>query len=168
MKKWISLPAALAIVGYALVGWAQTTPPMIGFVELVRGTYEPFKVRATGETVNEGDPRLEFKAEAKTPMDMVVRQFTYQPGADTGWHAHPGPVFITVKTGTLTFYEYDDPTCTPIVVEAGHGYVDTGRGHMARNETGGVAEDVTVVIAPVGVGFRTTLDPRMDSCPPGL
>jgi len=164
MKKWISLPAALAIVGFALFGWAQTP---IGVVELVRGTYDPFKVHATG-AVREGDPRLEFKAEAKTPMDMVVRQFTYQPGADTGWHAHPGPVFITVKTGTMTFYEYDDPTCTPIVVEAGQGYVDTGRGHMGRNESGAVAEDVTVVIAPVGVPFRTTLDPRLDRCPPGL
>jgi len=75
----------------------------------------------------------------------------------TGWHGHPGPIFITVTQGELTYYEYDDPTCTPHVVTAGHGFVDTGRGHMVRNESGQTAQDVSVIIAPVGGAFRSEL-----------
>jgi hypothetical protein len=91
-------------------------------------------------------------------VDIVVRAHNYLPGGSTGWHAHPGPVFITVVEGTLTFYEYDDPTCTPQVVSAPYGYVDTGRGHIARNETGQPAKDVSVILAPGNGGaFREEL-----------
>src|SRR5439155_14221647 len=57
---------------------------------------------------------------------------SYLPRASTGWHTHPGPVLITVLQGTVTFYEYDDPTCTPKVVTVGQGYVDDGHGHIWR------------------------------------
>ena len=73
-------------------------------------------------------------------------------------------MFITVTEGEITFYEYDDPTCTPIVVKAGGGYVDTGRGHMARNETNVPAKDTTVIIAPVGGAFRGELDAPAPNC----
>jgi hypothetical protein len=81
-------------------------------------------------------------------MDMGVRTFDYLPGS--GWHTHPGPVFINVISGTVIFYEVDDPTCTPKVVTAGQGYVDTGHGHIGRNESGLPAKDVTISIVPVG------------------
>ena len=99
-----------------------------------------------------------FKAEAKAPIDVVVRRHAYLPGGSTGWHAHPYPVLITVVEGELTFYEYDDPTCTPQVVTAGNGYVDSGHGHLARNETDLPALDVSVIMAPVGAAFRTELE----------
>jgi hypothetical protein len=72
--------------------------------------------------------------------------------------ATPGPVVITVTQGQLTYYEYDDPACTPHVVSAGHGFVDDGRGHIVRNESGQTAQDVSVIIAPVGGAFRGDLD----------
>jgi hypothetical protein len=86
-----------------------------------------------------------------------VRKVDYLPHASTGWHMHPGPVFITVTQGQLTFYEADDPTCTPHVVSAGQGYVDSGHGHIGRNETDQPAQDVSVIVAPVGGAFRTEL-----------
>ncbi len=115
---------------------------------LVRGTFDGFKVMSNPPN------GAFFKAEAKGPIDVVVRQHVYIAGGSTGWHAHPYPVFISVLQGTLTFYEYDDPTCSPIVVTAGHGYVDSGRGHIARNETGQPATDISVILAPVGAVFR--------------
>jgi hypothetical protein len=128
-----------------------STPSGVTPTLLARGTYEAFKV--TSYPPGAGM----FKAEAKQPVDVVVRRHDYAPGGSTGWHAHPYPVFITVTQGTLTFYEYDDPTCTPIVVTAGHGYVDSGRGHIGRNETGQPASDTSVIIAPVGAAFRIEL-----------
>lgn len=125
---------------------------------LSRGTYDEFKV------MSYPDAGGLFKAQAKAPIDVVVRQHNYAPGGSTGWHAHPYPVLITVKEGTLTFYEYDDPTCTPIVVGAGQGYVDSGRGHLVRNETGAPAIDISVIMAPVGAAFRSELDAPNPNC----
>lgn len=118
---------------------------------LSRGTYEAFKVGT------DHDSPVDFDARAKSRMDVVVREHAYAPGGSTGWHAHPGPVFITVVQGALTFYEYDDPTCTPKVVTAGQGYVDDGHGHIGINATDQPALDVSVILAPVAGGFRTEL-----------
>ncbi len=119
---------------------------------LARGTYPAYDLKT--------DPKspIDFKAKTRDQTDVVVQQHDYAPGATTGWHSHPGPVFITVTAGQLTFYERDDPTCTPHVVSAGHGYVDTGMGHIGFNNTNTSAQDVTVAIAPVGAPFRTELD----------
>jgi hypothetical protein len=73
-------------------------------------------------------------------------------------------VFITVLEGSVTFYEADDPTCTPKVVYAGEGYVDTGLGHYGRNESGAAAKDVTVILAPQGQPFRGELPAPSPHC----
>lgn len=145
---------ALSVAGLAagLVTWASppsgVTPTLIA-----RGTYGPFKVDSDKHTYP-----VDFRAHAKSPLDVVVRRHDYDPHSTTGWHSHPGPAFITVLEGQLTFYEYDDPSCTPVVVSAGQGYVDSGHGHVGRNETGQPATDMTVIIAPVGEPFRAELD----------
>jgi hypothetical protein len=142
------------MVGLAAVTLASASPPSGVTPTLIgRGTYDPFKVRSDKHAFP-----LDFTARAKDPLDVVVRIHDYLPDSSTGWHTHPGPVFITVLEGEVTFYEYDDPTCTPHVVRAGEGYVDTGHGHLGRNETGAPARDVTVIIAPVGLPFRGELD----------
>jgi hypothetical protein len=142
----------------AMVAVASTptgvTPTLIG-----RGTYQPFKVGSVNHA-----SAVDFTARAKEPVDMVVRVHDYLPGGSTGWHTHPGPVFITVLEGELTFYEYGDASCTPIVVSAGHGYVDSGHGHIAVNKTGQPAQDVSVIIAPVGGVFRGELDAPSPYC----
>ncbi len=149
--KWaIGFLCMLVVAAYTMMTWASpavgVTPTLIG-----RGTFERFKVKT--------DPQapFDYMAQAKPAIDMVVRTHDYAAGSSTGWHKHPGPVFISVLAGQVTFYEYDDPTCTPEVVTAGQGYVDTGHGHIGRNETAGPAKDVTVFIAPVGLPFRGEL-----------
>jgi hypothetical protein len=138
----------VAAVSMTLASPASNVTPSL----LARGTFDEFKVASYP------DAGGLFKVESKSPIDVVVRQHTYAPGGSTGWHAHPYPVLVTVKEGTLTFYAYDDPTCTPTVVSAGQGYVDNGRGHIARNEGAVAAVDVSVIMAPVGGAFRTELD----------
>ena len=77
-----------------------------------------------------------MQIKAKPAFDIAVQSILFQPGSQSGWHRHPGPVFIQVVSGTMTFYESDDPTCTPIVRTAGQGFLDVGDdAHIARNET---------------------------------
>jgi hypothetical protein len=147
------LTALLAALLAATVATVALASPPVGVTPtlLARGTYDAFKVKS------DPDGAIEFEAEAKPAIDIVVRRHDYLPGSTTGWHSHPGPVFITVTQGELTYYEYDDPSCTPHVVSAGHGFVDSGRGHIVRNESGQPAQDVSVITAPVGGTFRSEL-----------
>jgi hypothetical protein len=157
VKRRIYLPAlaaAIALVVLAAVAAVALASPPSGVTPtiLARGTYDSFKVKSAPRSP------VDFKAKAKSPIDIVVRKHDYAIGSYTGWHSHPGPVFITVTLGQLTYYEYDDPACAPHVVSAGHGFVDNGRGHIVRNESGQLAQDVSVIIAPVGGVFRGELD----------
>jgi len=159
MKKLIELLTVVGVVFIIGVMIARaSTPSGVKATVLARGTYEPFHVKTDAHSL------IDFQAKAKSHVDFVVRSHEYEPNGSTGWHAHPGPVFITVVEGTLTFYEAGDPTCSPRVVTAGQGYVDTGRGHIGRNESGGKAKDVSVILAPVNLPFRTELDPP-GNCP---
>ena len=160
MKRKLSLLAAMTLLALAVsVAVTMASPPSgVTPTVLARGTYDAFKVKSSP------DSPVDFKAKAKTPIDMVVRRHDYAVGSTTGWHTHPGPVFITVTVGQLTYYERDDPTCTRHVVSAGHGFVDNGRGHIVRNESGQPAQDVSVIIAPVGGAFRGELDAPSPYC----
>jgi quercetin dioxygenase-like cupin family protein len=155
--------AVAALVALALVATIATmtiasSPSGVTPTLLARGSYDSFKVMS--------HPAANglFKAEAKGPIDVVVRRHDYAVGSTTGWHAHPYPVFITVVSGQVTFYEYDDPTCTPHVVSAGEGYVDSGHGHLGRNEGALPAVDVSVIMAPVAAPFRSELDAPSPYC----
>ena len=155
---------ALVLASASLVGVTMASPAVgVQPSLLARGAYEDFKVKSV-----KGSP-VEFDVKAKSVVDVVVRKHDYAIGSHTGWHSHPGPVFITVTEGRLTYYLYDDPTCTPYVVEAGSGFVDDGRGHMVRNESGELAQDVSVIIAPPSPpgppnNFRGELDAPNPNC----
>ena len=93
-------------------------------------------------------------------------QNTIVPGGTFGWHSHPGPSLVIVKSGTATFYMADDPTCSPHVVHAGSGFVDDGHDtHVVRNE--GSVDLVTVVVSLVPAGFQRRIDePAPAGCLP--
>jgi hypothetical protein len=150
----------LVLTSASLVGVTLASPAMgVQPTLLARGAYEDFKVKSV-----KGSP-VEFDVKAKSMVDVVVRKHDYAVGSHTGWHSHPGPVFITVTEGTLTYYLYDDLTCTPHVVTKGSGFVDDGRGHMVRNESGQPAQDVSVIIAPPAPAlFRGELDAPNPNC----
>ena len=150
MKKVVGLLGVFVFGVCAMIAWAS---PAVGVTPTVisRGTYQAFHVKTEPHSL------VDFHAKADSDLDIVVRTHDYALNGSTGWHTHPGPVFITVTQGQLTFYEVDDPTCTGKVVSAGEGYVDTGHGHLARNESGQPARDVTVIMAPVGLPFRGEL-----------
>jgi quercetin dioxygenase-like cupin family protein len=135
---------------------------------LARATFDGFNLkRIETEGHKRGWPhgRWEFGIDARPSVDMGVRSFEYAPGAYTGWHTHPGPVFIMVLEGTVTFYDSDDPACTPIVVHAGGTFLDTGEhAHIGRNETDEQARDLVVLFAPEGAPFRNDA-PDPGHCP---
>jgi quercetin dioxygenase-like cupin family protein len=161
MSALAALVAAMAVLALsAFVAVTKASSPSgVTPTVLARGTFESFKVKSDQHGSIPG-----LKAKSKHAIDLVVRRHDYLPHSSTGWHGHPGPVFITVTQGRLTFYEADDPTCTPHVVSAGQGYVDSGAGHIGRNETDAPAQDISVITAPVGGVFRTELPAPNPNC----
>jgi quercetin dioxygenase-like cupin family protein len=94
--------------------------------------------------------------------DIHVLQNRIAPGGSFGWHSHPGPSFVIVRSGTATVYFGADLTCTPHRYGPGTGFVDKGFDvHLVRNE--GKVDLVTVVVSFVPKGA----DRRIDAPNPG-
>jgi quercetin dioxygenase-like cupin family protein len=87
--------------------------------------------------------------------DARVVHFRVVPGAFFGWHTHPGPVFVMVTAGTLTYYDADDPEIG-IDYHAGMGFVDQGGDHVhdARNHGNVDVEIVAFFLTPQGTLIR--------------
>ena len=126
----LSFPRIAAVAAFALlavvVSMTFASPPTgVTPTLLARGSYSDFKVASNPD--NGGM----FKAEAKGPIDVVVRQHDYIDGGSTGWHQHPYPVFITVTSGDTDVLRrqrpdlFADPWCRRV-----GGYVDSGKGHL--------------------------------------
>jgi len=157
-KETLIAAAVLAAISGGIV-WA--TPPSGTTSTLVgRGTFaEKINVK------REGEDGWNVKVKAEPALDIAVQKIVFNPGANSGWHSHPGPVFISVIEGTMTFYESDDPTCTPVVRHAGEGFVDVGdHAHIARNETSEPATNVVTYLVPPAALLRID-EPDPGNCP---
>ena len=155
--------AAIVAVGAFICATAfviKATPPSgISFTKVGRATVPEFNVKRKDKALD-----WTIRLDADQPIDVATQIVTFQPGGFSGWHTHPGPVFFTVRTGTQTVYEGDDPTCTPHVFTAGTGAVEAAT-NMVRNETGSVAEAVVTYMVPVGVNPLRTDLPNPGNCP---
>lgn len=180
VRVLLGLLSLLALVCAADFTAHATTPSGITFFPVGRATLPEFDVRRRFRVETQDQVDSEHKdrqkkfwkleLEATQPIDVATQVVTFQPGGFSGWHTHPGPVFFTVRTGTLTVYEGDDPSCTPLVFPAGTGAVEAGTNthiHMVRNETGSVAEALVTYLVPVGTpqsALRTDR-PNPGNCP---
>jgi len=108
----------------------------------------------------------DLKLSTRDDIQVVTQSITIAPGGHTGWHSHPGPVFVTIAAGTMTFYDADDPTCTAGTYATRDSFVDRGGGHVhiARNE--GTVDLVlyATYLVPVGAPIRTDV-PNPGTCP---
>jgi hypothetical protein len=93
--------------------------------------------------------------------DVFVQHARLGPGTATGWHTHPGPVIVTVVSGSLTYEDAADAnlsganngqdTCRHRPYIAGQGFTDPGYGHVHRAVAGPSGADFyAVYILPRG------------------
>lgn len=93
-------------------------------------------------------PENNLVLHAKGPSDVLQSLLVFQPGGDTGWHTHPGPVVVVVKSGALT--EYHSNGCVTVHPAGSVFFEKQDEVHRAVNETGGVAEVYATFISPTG------------------
>jgi quercetin dioxygenase-like cupin family protein len=127
-----------------------------------RGTFSgPFKLERKDNPAWGG-----IDVKAFDTVDIAIQTITFPSGSSSGWHNHPGPVFITVKSGTMTFYDSADPSCPAVQVSAPDGFLDGGGpdAHIAINESGSDAVNEVVYMAPPGAALRVN-QPQPPNCP---
>lgn len=102
-----------------LAGFALATPG-IGILAA------PVHARGTNAELLNIHSKAGVKLQTKESVDFVTQQIVIAPGGTTGWHSHPGPVLVTVKSGELTLVYADDATCAGRMYRAGESFVDRG------------------------------------------
>jgi hypothetical protein len=155
---------AVVVAGLpVLVGTALATAPggIIAAPVQARGTIEP--TDGPNLVVN-SKSGVHIKAKGST--HIVTQQIRIGPGGHTGWHSHPGPVLVTVKTGSLQLFYANDKTCQGVVYEAGDSFVDRGDEvvHIARASLLDGVELWATYFVP---GGDTTALFRLDAPDPG-
>jgi quercetin dioxygenase-like cupin family protein len=162
----VAAVAALVVTALFVVPALATPPDKVVTSTFGVGRFDD--INATTKTDINPGAATDFwqgRINTKGASDLYVLQNTIAPGGTFGWHSHPGPSLVIVKSGTATFYMADDPTCSPHVVQAGSGFVDNGHDtHVVRNE--GSVDLVTVVVSLVPAGFTRRIDePAPANCP---
>ncbi len=144
--------AALLVCGAlapGIAGVALATPPSGLTSELLaRGAAGQFRIH---------DESMGLKMEARRDTDVAVVKATLAPGGTTGWHGHPGPSIVIVKTGTLTMregsHEHDRGgwrRCFEQEFPTGTAFVHPEHEHEFVNDSGVAVEFYVVYLVPAG------------------
>ena len=150
-----AIVAAGALSGIAARPVAATPPQGFTSVNIV-GPSLLDEIHTKSET----DDHIRIKSKDFT--DVYVTEITIVPGGHGGWHSHPAPSIITVKSGAATFYD----ECNDYIRQsfpAGTGFVeDAGCVHLLSNEGDVDLKVIVVQIVPFGAPRR------IDEPDPGL
>ena len=139
----------LGVVPVVAVGAALATPPLF----------------FTGTPIARGTTPGQFKIklqDSSSPADAAIVQVTQAVGGHSGWHAHPGPAVVIVKSGELTIQQAKD--CSTATYTAGQVAVEpAGHVHIARN-TGTTTLELWITFLDVPVGANPRIDEPDPAC----
>lgn len=152
MKRLVGGVAFLAGLAVLVIVATALATPSVGVTSTLFavGTFDKLEAKTVSSS-------WEAHIDTKGVTDVHILENRIAPGGTFGWHSHPGPSIVVVKTGALTLYRADDPSCTPRVVAAGSGFVDDGGDvHVVRNE--GSVDTVVYVTSLVPQGAARRID----------
>lgn len=138
MSKRILVVVA-AVIGLLGFHVASATPPSgtITRTDLAQGTTtKPIYINTEG-----------------AESSFYIQSLTLGPGADSGWHTHPGPEYTIVKSGTITIQKATD--CAGEKLSAGQIlFVEAGVAHRGFNETDAPADLYVTYTVPANSPLR--------------
>lgn len=159
MRKLIGGAAFLAGLAVLVIAATALATPGAGVTSTLFavGTFDEIKAKTLSSS-------WQARIDTKGVTDVHILENRIVPGGTFGWHSHPGPSIVVVKTGSLTLYRGDDPACTPHVIAAGSGFVDDGGDvHVVRNEGSVDAVVYVTSLVPQGAGRRID-EPSPGTC----
>jgi quercetin dioxygenase-like cupin family protein len=98
---------------------------------------------------------------------VVADAVSLAPGGTSGWHTHPAPELVLVKSGELTFYRSDRPGCVAGTFSAGEAFVGPpGAVPQMATNTGDERAELVVVFFGIPDGGHVREDvAKPDGCP---
>ncbi len=155
-------------VGLAITAIAAASIAVPAVATPTVGTWlpEPISVGSFDDLtlMAEKTGKWDIMVRAKGVTTLRVTRVPFAVGTSSGWHTHPGPNLLTVKSGTVVVYDSSNPICSGTAYTAGQTFTDIGgssHSHLVRNEDPSVAAVViAVALYPYGV------TPITDSSPP--
>ncbi len=136
------LPIVVLTLAALAAGAALATPPS--------GLSSELLARGAGGTFRIHDKSMKLKIKAKEPTDVALVKAILGPGGFTGWHGHPGPSIVIVKSGELTMYEPRRGVCVARTFGPGKAFVHPEHAHNFVNTGAATAEFYVAYFIPAG------------------
>src|SRR4051794_36084455 len=159
MRLIVSLAISAAAVIVSINGAIATKPDgVVSNVILAQGD-SPGAIKERIQAGADWKLTLETQGESEVfHQDLVIG-----PGGRTGWHSHPGLLLITVKEGTLDFYDKD---CRKRTYAASQSFTESAEPHNLFNRGSGNARLLAAYIVKKGEPRRT--ESEQPACAAGL
>jgi quercetin dioxygenase-like cupin family protein len=121
----------VAIVTLVCISIGKATEPagVVSNVELAKGR----TISALKERIKVG-AEWTVSLEDSGQSEMYFQDLIVGPGGYTGWHSHPGLLLITIKEGSIDFYNKD---CVKTIYTVGQSFTEGADPHAVVN-TGSV------------------------------
>jgi quercetin dioxygenase-like cupin family protein len=159
--KRLAFSLTVAAVCTALAGAVLATPAtgILSATVVARGGFpDPVDIKFK---IDDGRQEVIHVPGAR---ETVVQQIVIGPGGQTGWHSHPGPVVVLIKSGTLTLYS-GEHGCEARAYSAGQAFVDSGQGHVHLAANRSATENVELWATYFDVPPQGAF--RLDAANPG-
>jgi quercetin dioxygenase-like cupin family protein len=162
MKRISKLVVLAGLTVAVMAGLALATPG-IGILA------SPVHARGTNAQLLDVQSKAGVTLQTRSGVDFVTQQIVIAPGGTTGWHSHPGPVLVTVKSGELTLVYANEATCQGRTYRAGESFVDRGDEvvHTALNRGTENLEVWATYLVPGNPGAPFRIDapaPSLGTC----
>jgi quercetin dioxygenase-like cupin family protein len=157
---WSTTLSAMLVWSVVVPTFALATPPagVVSNVIVAQGaTRGPLKERAAV-----GDSWA-VTIEDRGQSEFYFQDLVMGPGGYTGWHSHPGLLLITVKEGSVEFYDH---ACTKHTYVAGQSFTEGADAHTAMNRGTGNARLLVAYIVKKGEPRR--IEAPQPPCGAGL
>lgn len=91
----------------------------------------------------------------KTPTTVTTFDLTYEPGAYSGWHSHPGVVIAVVQSGTVT----REVGCRTETFTAGQSFTETDPHNVSNLGSEDAVLSITRIYPTSATVSRIEADP---------
>jgi quercetin dioxygenase-like cupin family protein len=133
---------------FVAVALATVSAVALAASMVLAGTIAPLATLSQPVHVN----RDGIKFQTKEATDYAMSTLSFAPGANSGWHHHPGIIWVLVEQGSVTI---TDANCQTTTYSAGQVFLEGGDEPMLAGNTGSTTAVVyNMQVVPHGDPFK--------------